>query len=181
MVQQTMVLIFQKHNTWVDIVSTFGCDKNLAEDIVMEMYIKIQLKLEVGLDIMYEDEINYYYIFKTLKSLFLDLMRKKKGITIIHLDNLKFKDNRETGRKEARYSIFDKYYSFDIESDIDIKESYDLVKKELNNMFWYDRKVFEIINGGESIAEFSRKSYIKYFSLYNTYKKVKEKLRKLII
>jgi hypothetical protein len=47
-------------------------------------------------------------------------------------------------------------------------------------MFWYDRKVFEIINEGESIADFSRNSYIEYFSLYNTYRKVKEKLKKLI-
>ena len=47
-------------------------------------------------------------------------------------------------------------------------------------MYWYDRKVFEIINSGESIAEFSRKSYIEYYSLYRTYKKVKKKLRKLL-
>jgi len=177
-----MILIFQKHNTWVDIVSAFGCDRNLAEDIVMEMYIKIQLKLEVGLDIMYENEINYYYIFKTLKSLFLDLMRKKKGIKIVYLDNLQFPDGSgETSLKEARYKIFDKYHCVDMESDMDIIESYDIVQKELNSMFWYDRKVFEIINDGESIAEFSRKSYIKYFSLYNTYRKVKSRLKKLIL
>ena len=51
------------------------------------MYIKIQMQLEKGLDIMYnEDEINYYYIFKTLKTLFLDLKRKSKNITVIDLD-----------------------------------------------------------------------------------------------
>ena len=47
-------------------------------------------------------------------------------------------------------------------------------------MYWYDRKVFEIINGGESIADFSRKSMIKYYALYFTYKKVKDKLKKLL-
>ena len=54
------------------------------------------------------------------------------------------------------------------------------VKEALSKMYWYDRKVFEIINQGESIAEFSRKSYIHYYSLYNTYKKVKDKLKKLL-
>jgi len=53
-------------------------------------------------------------------------------------------------------------------------------KAELNTMFWYDRKVFEIINEGESIADFSRNSYIEYYTLYNTYRKVKDKLKKLI-
>ena len=53
-------------------------------------------------------------------------------------------------------------------------------KKNYQEMFWYDRKVFEIINEGESIAEFSRKSLIHYYSLYNTYNKVKSKLKKLL-
>ena len=81
MIKKKMILIAKKHHTWVDIVSTFGCTQQLAEDIVQEMYIKIQLTLEKGkLDIMYNDEINYYYIFKTLKTLFLDLKRKSKNI-----------------------------------------------------------------------------------------------------
>ena len=72
MVEKKMILIAKKHDTWVDIVCTFGCNRVTAEDIVQEMYIKVFLKLQKGLDIMYEDEINYYYIFKTLKTLFID-------------------------------------------------------------------------------------------------------------
>ena len=72
-----MQLLFNKHQDWVNIVKSFGVDEDVCEDIVQEMYYKIQLKLEKGLDIMYnETEINYYYIFKTLRSLFLDLKRK---------------------------------------------------------------------------------------------------------
>ncbi len=33
--------IFKKHNDWVDIVQTFGCNKETAEDLVQEMYLKI--------------------------------------------------------------------------------------------------------------------------------------------
>ena len=67
-----------------------------------------------------------------------------------------------------------------INNDVNYDESYEKVKEALNQMWWYDRKVFEIINNGESIAEFSRKSYIQYYSLYNTYRKVKDKLKKLL-
>ena len=80
MSKEVMILVAKKHNTWVDIVSTFGCTRTVAEDITQEMYIKIQLQVEKGLDITYEDDINYYYIFKTLKTLFLDLKRKQKNI-----------------------------------------------------------------------------------------------------
>ena len=154
-----MILLAKKHKTWINIVLSFGCSKTIAEDIVQEMYIKILLKLENGLDIMYEDDINYYYIFKVLKTLYIDLKRKGKNIKIINIEDTNLSQ-----------------YDFDVDYD----EAYDIVKNELKNMFWYDRKVFEIINEGESIADFSRNSYIEYYSLYNTYRKVKDKLKKLI-
>ena len=157
-----MILIAKKHKEWINIVISFGCGKEIAEDIVQEMYIKIQLKLEKGLDIMYsKEEINYYYIFKTLRSLFYDLKRKSKNITILNIE-----DNIINGN---------------IESDVNYESEYKKITDLLSTMYWYDRKVFEIINGGESIAELSRKSGITYHSLYNTYKKVKSKLKKLLI
>ena len=147
---------------------TFGTSKQIAEDIVQEMYIKILIQLEKGkLDLTFNDdltEINYFYIFKTLKTLFIDLKRKQKKIKIIHLD--------------AHLEMYgDTYYAY---NDVDYSESYEKVTDELLKMEWYDRRVFEIINGGESVAEFSRRSKINYYALYFTYKKVKDKLKKLI-
>ena len=161
MVQETMILVAKKHKEWIKIVISFGCDKEIAEDIVQEMYIKIQLKLEKGLDIMYGKEINYYYIFKTLKSLFYDLKRKGKNITIVNIE--------------------DNINEFNTEMDINYDSEYKKITDSLSEMYWYNRKVFEIINGGEKIAELSRKSGIPYYSLYNTYNKVKSKLKKLLI
>ena len=158
MVQKTMILVAAKHKQWLEIVTTFGCKPEVAEDLVQEMYIKIQLKLEKGLDIMYnEKEINYYYIYKTLRTLFYDLNRKGKNITMVSMDDIHLTT-----------------------TDVNFDEPYDKIQDELSRMFWYDRKVFEIINEGESIAEFSRKSLIQYYSLYNTYNKVKNKLKKLL-
>ena len=64
--------------------------------------------------------------------------------------------------------------------EINYDEKYQTIQNALEKMYWYDRKVFEIINGGESIASLSRKTKIQYYSLYNTYRKVKEKLIKLL-
>lgn len=155
-----MKLIANKHKDWVQICMSFGCKKELAEDLTQEMYIKIMLLIEKkGLDIMYnEKEINYYYIFKTLRTLFYDYKRKGKNINFVSIENVTL-----------------------ITNDVNYQEPYDKVQEELSRMFWYDRKVFEIINSGdESIAEFSRKSKIQYYSLYNTYQKVKKKLKKLL-
>jgi DNA-directed RNA polymerase specialized sigma24 family protein len=157
-VQKTMEKIFKKNNDWIDICKSFGLDEPTAQDLVQEMYIKIQLKLEDGLDISYgKTDVNTFYIFKTLRNLFYDLKRKGKNIIRVGTETLKAK-----------------------EGDVDYSAKYKLVQAELEKMYWYDRKVFDIINSGESIAELSRKSGIQYYSLYNTYRKVKKRLKDLL-
>ena len=161
-----IILIAEKHETWVDIVHSFGCTRETAEDIVQEMYIKIHKTLSKGLatDIMYNgEEINYYYIFKCLNSIFIDLKRKEKNKNVVLIE--------DAGKLNIIYQL-------DIE--VDFQQEYDKIQKELKKMYWYDRKVFEIINSGESIAELSRKSKIPYYSLYNTYHKVKTRLKKML-
>ena len=158
MLDKQMILLAKKHKDWVRIVRSFGCNYTIAEDIVQEMYIKIHYRFKDDLNIMYnENEINYYYVYRTLQTLFYDLKRKEKNITLVNIDDVNIENTM---------------------CDVNYKEKYDIIKQELSKMYWYDRKVFEIINEGESIAEFSRKSLINYFSLYHTYNKVKEKLKK---
>ena len=150
--------LYKKHKTWIKIVKCFGCNNAMAEDLVQEMYIKIIIKIRAGLDIKYnKTEINYYYIFRTLNSLFIDLTRKKKNIHIEGLENVK-----------------------NMEDDPDYLGTYEQVQKALDKMYWYDKRIFELINSGESIASLSRKTHIPYYSLYNTYTKVKTILKKLI-
>jgi len=169
MIKDKIILIAKKNKTWIEVVVTFGCTKETAEDLVQEMYIKIQELLEKGVtnDIMYGDEINYYYIFKTLKSLYIDLKRKGKNIEKFSLD---------VPLSEA----IDNYYKYNVDEIVNYDEEYDKIKISLSKMYWYDRKVYEIVEEGESLAELSRQSKIHYYSLYNTYNKVKRKLKKLL-
>ena len=58
--KEVILLLAKKHKTWIDVVSSFGCSKKIAEDIVQEMYIKVLTKIEMGLDIVYyANDINY--------------------------------------------------------------------------------------------------------------------------
>ena len=93
--------------------------------------------------------------------MFYDFKRKGKNITIVNIE--------------------DEILNGNIESDINYESEYKKITDSLSKMYWYDRKVFEVINGGEKISEFSRKSSIPYYSLYNTYRKVKAQLKKLLI
>ena len=146
--------LFARHKDWCNIVESFGCNPDTAEDVVQEMYLKIGKLVAKGKDISFGDDVNHFYIFRTLTTLFLDHKRK---------------DNRSGEVLE------------DIEAEqdeeVDYSVKYQKILDALEELYWYDRKVFEIVENGESISELSRKTNISYYSLYNTYKKVKKYLK----
>ena len=76
----TLEKIAQKHKDWVRIVKSFGCEGDKCEDIVQEMYIKVHTLINGGLDISYDQDINHFYIYRILRSLFIDLCRKEKKL-----------------------------------------------------------------------------------------------------
>jgi len=149
--------IYKKHKTWCQIVESFGCNPETAEDIVQEMYLKIGRLVQGGKDITYGDDVNHFYIFRTLTTIFLDYKRKESKTGLIGIDELEIQ--------------------IEDSEDVEYEKKYEKVLEALLELYWYDRKVYEIIENGESISELSRKTNISYYSLYNTYRKVKKHLK----
>ena len=149
--------LFKRHKDWCNIVESFGCNPDTAEDLVQSMYLKIGRLVAEGKDISFGDDVNHFYIFRTLTTLFLDHKRKDNRSGII-LEDIEAEQDEE----------------------VDYDSKYQKVLDALEELYWYDRKVFEIVENGESISELSRKTNISYYSLYNTYKKVKKYLKNKI-
>jgi hypothetical protein len=152
--------IYESHNKWINTTLKFGCTKDEAQDIVGNMYVIIGTMLNNGLNITYGDDVNYYYIYLTLRTSYLQLYNKKK--------------------KENKVS-YDLVLDIATGEYVDFDEANDVVLKELDKVHWYDKKVFELIQGEYSITELSKKTNISYHSLYNTYRKTKQKLTDKII
>jgi len=152
-------LAFKKHHQWLGIVQSFGCNLWTAEDIVGEMYIKLDRVIKQGKDITRDGDINHFYVFKVLTSIFLDLKRKEAKYILVELEDYNDPHN---------------------EIEVQYLKNYERILNTLQGLYWYDQKVFEIIENGESISELSRKTNISYYSLYNTYKKVKRILKQII-
>jgi hypothetical protein len=151
--------IYADHAKWINTTLKFGCTKEEAEDIVGNMYVIIGTMLKKGLDISYGSDVNYYYIYLTLKTSFLQMYNRKKKQNNVPLDLV-----------------------LDLSSGeyVDYEEKDNIVNDELNTMHWYDKKVFELIQNEYSITELSNKTNISYHSLYNTYRKTKQKLIKKV-
>ena len=60
---EVLELLYKKHRDWCDIVESFGVNPDTAEDLVMEMYLRIAKYVKKGNDIMYDEtEVNYFPI-----------------------------------------------------------------------------------------------------------------------
>lgn len=154
---EVLELLYKKHRDWRDIVESFGVNPDTAEDLVMEMYIRIAKYVKSGNDIMYDkDEVNYYYIFRTLKHLHYDLHKKESKIIKIDIEDI----------------------SYDLKADeyMDYDHLYNRFNEELDNLYFYDRRVFDIIEGGVNCTKLSNETNIPYHRITHTYKKAKRQL-----
>lgn len=153
-------LIYKDHLKWINTTKRMGCTINEAEDIVGEMYCIIGKMLNKGLDISYGDQVNYYYIYMTLRTTFLQLKKKQNKMHKVPLDlTLELTSNEYVNFEEAN----------------------DIVEDKLDTLHWYDKKVYNLIQDEYSIRELSNKTGITYHSLYNTLRKVKEQLKEELI
>lgn len=148
--------VYESHNKWINTVLKLGANKHEAQDIVGNMYLTIGKMLNKGLDISYGDDVNYFYIYKTLKTCYLQMCLKKK--------------------KENKTSI-DLVLDLASGDYIDYNEANDVVEAELDKLHWYDKKVYTMVQDEYSITELSKKTNITYHSLYNTFRKVKDRLK----
>lgn len=151
--------VYKDHDKWINTTLKFGCNLNDAQDIVGDMYLIIGKMLNKGLNISYGDEVNYYYIYRTLKTSFLQMKLKKEKLPKASIDLV-------LDLKSGEY--------------IDYNNANETIENELDQLHWYDKKVFNLIQDDYTITELSKKTNISYHSLYNTFRKVKDRLKEKI-
>ena len=112
-------------------------------------------------------------------------MQSTKYIEENEVLNQKLKDLKENYKKlqmknkQKKQNKISLDLVLDLESGeyIDFNDANDSVEQELSKLHWYDRKVYNLIQDEYSITELSKKTNITYHSLYNTYRKVKDRLK----
>ena len=148
-------LAYDKHSDWINIVKSFGANKNYAEDIVQEMYIQLICDIQKGLDLWNNDDINTYYCYKVLRGIYLNTHKKQARMLKTYLEDIEgeIRQIEELGIDEIEYA-----------------QRKDFIDNILSEMYWYDSKVFTLVASGKSVASLSRDTKISYYSLYNTYR-----------
>jgi RNA polymerase sigma factor (sigma-70 family) len=154
MVVNILKILAKDHKKWVNIVKSFGLTDD-AEDLVQEMYLKIHYwNGKYDKTLMFNDhEVNYYFIFRVLRNLFLDRCKTKK---------------RHTNLDYAPEPL-----SKDI--SLEFKQELEVIKNEIKSWHLYDRKIYELVFlENKSMLELSKQTGIDYYSIYRTVKKIKK-------
>ncbi|MDB4397746.1 hypothetical protein N9237_05380 [Akkermansiaceae bacterium] len=157
-------LAYEKKQTFINIVKSFGCNSSYAEDIVQELFIQIHLDEKKGLDLWYNYDINTYYCYKVLRGIYLNTHKKQARFLKTYIEDIEeIKQAEDLGIDEIEYA-----------------KSKDIVDDILKEMYWYDSKVFSLVASGKSVASLSRDTKISYYSLYNTYRTALKNIKEQI-
>ena len=157
-------LAYEKKQSFINIVKSFGCNSSYAEDIVQELFIQIHLDVKKGLDLWYNDDINTYYCYKVLRGIYLNTHKKQARFLKTYIEDIEeIKQAEDLGIDEIKYA-----------------KSKNIVDDILKEMYWYDSKVFSLVASGKSVASLSRDTKISYYSLYNTYRTALKNIKEQI-
>ena len=165
-----------------------GCPYHLCEDLVQEMYIKIDSYLKKNNNsIRYKDDINIYFIFLTLRSLFTDYTRKYNKIKIIEFEDYMlekdqqiFDEENKTIDLDGRQEVINEWYNDNMYLELLEQENFNNINYTKEQMEkYYLRRIFkEVFLNKIQITKLAKDTNITYWSLRNTIKIIKKQIRK---
>lgn len=155
----------QRHQEWVKISIYLGADKELANEIVQQMYLKIgEIQIKEGnlnRFLNYNGQINTVWVFKVLQNLYIDQSKKK----------------------QISQEYYDYYYN---ENPIDEQEGeYHIILTKMKVVILsfneYEQMLLELyFVHNRSLREIAKRTGIGIHSIFNTIKNAKEKIKKTI-
>jgi len=188
-VESILKQIAKDHQKWIDILVGLGCNKVLAEDLVQEMYIKVhQYVKDNKKSILYNGEVNTFFIYVMLKNMYYDYHRQKKRIKISSYDDMDWIDEKiqdeifdvKTNDEYNKHLSIQEWYNDDLYLELlelDTITEAEYTKDELGK--YYMRRIFkEVYLDRVKVSELSRSTNITYWSLRNTLKIIKKEIKK---
>jgi DNA-directed RNA polymerase specialized sigma24 family protein len=152
---------YRKHNTWlIQCAYNFTNSKDKANELVQDLYLRL-LELQDIKKIMYKGDINLYYVYKMLRSIYLN--GQKKSITMLPID-------------EELYNLSTSEY--DEQADSDWERALALSNEALDQLYWFDTKLFRVyIEENHSIQSLHNATGISNSTIWTSMKKTKQYVR----
>jgi len=151
-------------------------DKDLAKDLVQEMFIKLIAieEKEGSLDrLSYKGEINFYFCYRILYSIYLNtkILSNSYGVDVFYCDVEEEFNSRLTDNP-------DKVADAEREFNEAVSEITDHIEAIIKKEHWFDVALFkEYISGNKSMRELADEIGISAATISNSVNKVKQSIK----
>jgi len=133
-----------------------------AEDLVQEMYIRLNKYIDDPERIMYKDEPNKLFIWVTLRN----LVRKHQTRNDLHVFVDTYHDHPEFSEE------------IDREPDELFEQFIDRIWETSKEMYWFDHKMFELYHSSDmSMRDIHKETTISLRTIFTTLNKAKDYVR----
>lgn len=176
----------ERHGDWVDITKSFfripqGDNDSDAEDVVQDAYLKIYDRLSNGADLTYgEDSVNDFYMYMTLRSVFVNTVKKKSVWNGLISDPYQKDEGAEYKNEFAANSKIGLLQSepVDMEKERAYSKLMDKIWGEINTWDFYSRNLFQAYFTTKlSLTKLSDEVGIGRSSLYNSIRLYRQIIR----
>ncbi len=138
----------------MQVAYNFTQDQDNAIDLVQELYVYLLEMKDIN-KIRYNNTVNLFYLYKSLKSKFLNSIKQNKKIQILPIE-------------EDFLEIEDQEYNYDKDEEFEVmlQATKSLLDKDLH---WFDAKLLQTyINEDHSIASLHRATGISKSSIWTS-------------
>ena len=165
-----MELLSKYHNLWISMGLSMGIPQHLVEDIVQEMYLRLNKYVKNPEKIMYnETDVNKFYVYITIKNLYNDYLKERSRNQVIRLDDM-----------EVTYEIVEPTPEGQLKAEIEKQKAeerlVDMIQQEVSSWDrWYDQKLFKVYYETDiSMRKLSADTNISVTSIFNSCKNYKQ-------
>ena len=161
---QLVELTYKKHHVWLkQCAYNFTGDKLNAENLVQDLYLKL-LELKDITKIMYKNDINLYYLYKMMRSTYLNGIKKTTSTLAINDDML------EIQQEEYSYS-----------ADSEWEEMVRLTNEALDKEHWFGSRLLKVyIEEEHSIQSLHDATGISNSTIWTQLNKTKKHVREYV-
>ena len=148
-------IVYLNHHVWISQVAfNFTQDKDTADDLTQELYLYLMQMKDIN-KIRYNNTVNLFYLYKALKSKFLNGIKQSNKIQVVPIeeDFLEIVDIEYDEAKDQEFEVMLEATKGLLETDI----------------HWFDSKLLQTyVNEDHSIASLHRATGISKSSIWTS-------------
>jgi DNA-directed RNA polymerase specialized sigma24 family protein len=157
-------VVYREHHKWLmQVAFNFTQDREAAEDLTQELYLYLLDMQDIN-KIRYNGTVNLFYLYKALKSKFLNGIKQSKKIQVMPIE-------------EDFLELEDLEYDYDKDQEFEtmLEATKELLDKEVH---WFDsRLLITYLDENHSIASLHKATGISKSSIWTSLTKTKSYIK----